>query len=75
MAIVALLGCALAAYWVGSRAQRYRQARADVRDARGKWRNARAARSALRRAAVTGWLALGGVAVLAGFVVLAGANR
>lgn len=75
MILVALLGFALAAYWAGTRGQSYRQARADVRDARGKWRKAQVARSAVRRAAVIGWLALGAVAVLAGAVVLAGAQR
>lgn len=71
MVALALVGCALVAYWAGARAQRYRQARADVRDNRVKLRKARAARPALRTTALIGWLAL--AAVLAIGAVISGA--
>jgi len=74
MALVALLGCVFAAYWAGIRAQRYRQARADWRDTKGKLGKARAARATRRTAALVGWLTFGGVAVLAGVTLFAGAR-
>lgn len=66
---MALLGSLLTACWTGIRAQRYTQARADVRDAHSKLTKARKARAPLRRAAVAGWLVLAAVAALA-FIVL-----
>lgn len=75
MILVALLAGAVAAYWAGIRAQRFSQARADVRDNRVKLRKARTARTAQLRSAALGWLALGVVAVLAVAMVLAGAHK
>lgn len=74
MAVVVLLGCVVVAYWAGRRAQRYRQARDDVRDAWGKLRKARTARRPLRLAAVNGWLMFGAAVGLAAwlFAVLKG---
>ena len=75
MVFVALLGLAAVAYWSGTRSQRYVQARADVKDTQGKLRKARDARSALRQGAIGGWLVVGAVAVLAGLVVAASAQK
>lgn len=51
-------------YFAGRRQQAFRQARADVRDARGKLRKARSARTVAGKAALVGWLLLLGSVLL-----------
>jgi hypothetical protein len=61
MLLLVVVCSALAAYWAGTRGQRYTQARADVRDTCGKLGKARKARDEVRSEALVGWVILLGI--------------